>query len=642
MSSECPNDNSNEAIACLLRLISSNTTPNWNWDPLNFAVTAAIGILALIIAGITVFQGLLAAGPGRLKASNLAIGPFSIHSRSRFDRTEVALRTTARVPLITWDVVYHRIVRQKFRPNFDDPSHAHLHHRRNNSNSTRTLGAVDDADYNGTTRGGLTTLKQRHQYDSTATWLTLLTALGLDDPTFFPLVQRVTDYLPTDIQAAPAATELRCLAILAVIADANATIEAAGPGNRFYRVITDSSQLVFRDHPALGTVAAYEAYEETAVLQVGDAPALQFGNPFPVLKFEDLDRCLQLASGRLAYADGRIPQGLDGQTDDRTLLTLVKDLRNRSGDCGHDVCEHAFDDWNACLGSIRERRRPWKLLTTLKGINMAVSLLAAERANLCRGFPRKKMHLQDALKSVVGLDEFWSTEITFQKTGQLQHLAWWTFWNETCIPHGEMISANWVNDFKSLQTTIKNPFTDEARSFRKQYFKDDKTMALMQAVRSFLAKWTADPADESVEEIDSQKMSSQTVAQLLTCLDVWLLTKGGGAASCSMLTLMYRLGRQAQFLTVSRREEDLGNPLMEIISDSNVSWLKDHPNGGGPPRMWREKGFPTEMRSYRLDNFNMSSMLVLRGILMSLLLSDGADTSMLYEPDFRNSVVRML
>lgn len=278
MSAQCPRGDSTEAIACLLRHIVDNTG-EWNWDPLNFAITAAIAVLALIVACVTVFQGLLAAGPGRIKASKLAIGPFSQHTRSRFDRTELALRTTARMPLITWDVVYYRVVRQKYNGMLDG---------RRKALPTSPQGRPGVAD------------SRRHQYDSTASWLTLLSAIGLDDPGFFPLVQRVTDYLPADINCAPAAAELRCLAILAVVADTNATIETSGPGNRFFRLSTDSSQLVFRDHPSLGTIAVYEAYEETAILKAGDdSTPVEFGSQFPVMSYRDFDRCLQFASGRL-------------------------------------------------------------------------------------------------------------------------------------------------------------------------------------------------------------------------------------------------------------------------------------------------------------------------------------------------------
>jgi hypothetical protein len=55
----CP-DNSTE---CLLRAILEANS-GYNWNPITFAFTAAIGALALIIAILTIFQGALAARPG--------------------------------------------------------------------------------------------------------------------------------------------------------------------------------------------------------------------------------------------------------------------------------------------------------------------------------------------------------------------------------------------------------------------------------------------------------------------------------------------------------------------------------------------------------------------------------------------------
>ena len=61
----------------------------------------AIGILALIVAMMTVFQGALTAGPGRLKASSRAIGPvYYLKTRTEFSWIELRFRTTAWVPYI--------------------------------------------------------------------------------------------------------------------------------------------------------------------------------------------------------------------------------------------------------------------------------------------------------------------------------------------------------------------------------------------------------------------------------------------------------------------------------------------------------------------------------------------------------------
>jgi hypothetical protein len=51
----------------------------------------------------TVFQGLVSAGPGRLKASQYAIGPWSKSTHGKFSRIELRYRTTARVPFIDYD-----------------------------------------------------------------------------------------------------------------------------------------------------------------------------------------------------------------------------------------------------------------------------------------------------------------------------------------------------------------------------------------------------------------------------------------------------------------------------------------------------------------------------------------------------------
>ena len=90
----CPNN----ATDCLLRKLIDAQNHN-TWDPLNFAFTAILGILAVIVAIVTLFQTLLAAGPGRLKASRGAIGlKFNRSAKTRFSWTEFRMRTTVLVP----------------------------------------------------------------------------------------------------------------------------------------------------------------------------------------------------------------------------------------------------------------------------------------------------------------------------------------------------------------------------------------------------------------------------------------------------------------------------------------------------------------------------------------------------------------
>lgn len=89
---------------------------------------------------------------------------------------------------------------------------------------------------------------------------------------------------------------LRCLAILAVIADPIAIIRSAGSNSRLVPVSANSPQLGFGNNPGLGAVAAYEAYEAIVMLKGGKSPPLQIWTQFHVLKAEELDSCLQLAS----------------------------------------------------------------------------------------------------------------------------------------------------------------------------------------------------------------------------------------------------------------------------------------------------------------------------------------------------------
>jgi hypothetical protein len=72
----------------------------FDWNPPIFITTLLIGVLALFIALATVFQSLLLAGPGRLKASWHAVGPWSKYTTTKFSWTEFRFRTTSWVPYI--------------------------------------------------------------------------------------------------------------------------------------------------------------------------------------------------------------------------------------------------------------------------------------------------------------------------------------------------------------------------------------------------------------------------------------------------------------------------------------------------------------------------------------------------------------
>ena len=184
MSNICPTNSTD----CLLRALV-DASSGYNWNPLNFAFTAALSILGFIVATVTLIQGLLAAGPGRLKASRSAVGyAYSRKAHTRFDRTELRFRTLVRVPIL--DI-------QKILGAYElsAPSRP--------GKTIRVSGSRNAAASNNTSSRSL------------AGWSRLLEDLELEDFSFATL-PCATDYLPSDIQAAPAYASVESLVILGI------------------------------------------------------------------------------------------------------------------------------------------------------------------------------------------------------------------------------------------------------------------------------------------------------------------------------------------------------------------------------------------------------------------------------------------
>jgi hypothetical protein len=220
---------------CLLRaLVDLNS--GYNWNPLNFAFTAALSVLGFIVATVTLIQGLLAAGPGRLKASRSALGPaYSQKAHTRFDRTELRFRTLVRVPVLD---VYKLM-------GTEEASAPPRRRRIRISGDHTAAGSSQDSSR------------------SLASWSRLLEELDLEDFAFETL-PCATDYLPADIQAAPAYATVESLVIMALLAGCDNIQPAEG----FLRATGSNVQLDFRPHANLGMVAAYQHYFSTVEIEV--------------------------------------------------------------------------------------------------------------------------------------------------------------------------------------------------------------------------------------------------------------------------------------------------------------------------------------------------------------------------------------
>ncbi|KAK5116254.1 hypothetical protein LTR62_008581 [Meristemomyces frigidus] len=501
----CP-DNSTE---CLLRaLLDANS--GFNWNPLNFAFTAAIGALALIIACTTVFQGLLAAGPGRLKANKSAIGEFAKGTKTRFDWTEFALRSTAYVPVLRLRDLEAMLVNRHFENSED---------------------------------------RTREAPQTTATWHLLLQRSGIlrhPDLGRFKLIPRATDYLPADVQAAPAAAELRCLILLAIMSDYPATIEGRG---RTMKAVGPGMQLTLREHPILGLVAAFESFEEKNLS--GD--------------LQRRPEVLDLAAGVLSY---KYKQLLPKHEDNSMLIwddgpmgamkVFLGDLRKLGLPCQQAGCKQSVEFW----GSTPIRRN--------YGLDFfrPLALLVADNAGACRAFPYRSAEIGKAVQLIAECAVVWTEE----------------------------------EDYLS---TILDPCGVDLSSLRLPAGMTTYCLRWVKHQKSMLA-----PQNPSLGRYP--RFGAATGASLLLSLskvDGWLQRRQGPEYACVLYRLLGVLSEKTKFFGSFARAGFLETEYLCIDKD-----VED----------------------------GLRAMIVFRGILVALTLDYGCDTSVLWEDDFPELVVKVL
>lgn len=263
----------------------------FDWNLLNFAFTAILSILALLVASLALLQGLLAAGPGRLKASQNVLGStYGRTARTRFDWTEWRFRTTVQVPII--DVpqiisasplslpVHHPpqqvsgmkrvwksfilcvqcLARQDRAAAEDHEKHDEPHQDSDKASRRRRkrhiLPLFNLKHHTRDIKARITD-DSADSEDVSASWAMLLWHVDLAAVKLRTRYCK-TDHLPADVPAAPAFATIEALIILAVLA-----------GCTSYYVRQDlplvkgpQVQMVFRQHPSLGLVATYQSYKE--------------------------------------------------------------------------------------------------------------------------------------------------------------------------------------------------------------------------------------------------------------------------------------------------------------------------------------------------------------------------------------------
>ena len=406
---ECPS-NSTE---CLLRAIleANSNAKGVNWNALNAGLTAAVGFLALLVALTTVFQGVLGAGPGRLKASNRAIGPWSCRTTNWFSWSEFRVRSTAQVPFISSDSLSH--VRKR----------AH------------GISLAQSSDY-------------------PATWVNLMAVLNLNyektSESNLSVQPCQTDYLPSDIQAAPAFATIEAIVNLACFAGCD-TIEMV---NSFPRCSGPSSQLEVRVHPQLGTIASYD----------------QFPSITPVL--HKLHQSLP-STGRTVRLEMLLDysQGYFQFEGSFWLHSTVEKQMRASSPCAHDFCkESATFSWvGDSLSSI------------------ATYLLTADSPAYARAFPYASQHV---FQSIIALMCCLNVDIA-TPSGFIDQLK------PLVNDHGGKILLHYMEAFK----------------YRDDYGYIINTEPYNQFLRQLIGMFPSPPAPDQVLDVDWSWLSEPQAGQ---------------------------------------------------------------------------------------------------------------------------------
>lgn len=236
---EAPDCNGLNATECLLRVTASildqlrEESRDFNWDPASFVVTLVIGIIAAAFAFFAIIQGFLAAGPGRHKCSKYAIGTWARLSKRHFDWSELRYRSIAQTPVI--DIIS-------------------LIHRMRNSHDLVEWSKDDSGVWNNDRLFSKLGHDQKALSDYfPATWLKSLTCTGLHHPELWREKPQGTDYLPSDLAAAPAYSTVADLVTIASIAAGKVWFDQSGQNTSDGASMQgEYVDVNFRNHPLLG------------------------------------------------------------------------------------------------------------------------------------------------------------------------------------------------------------------------------------------------------------------------------------------------------------------------------------------------------------------------------------------------------
>lgn len=336
MSLSCPeNENSTD---CLLRQLivflerrGEVDDAKFDWDPMTFAFTVPIGILAAVFALVAIVLAILAAGLGRNKCSKHVIGMWSRKTQGKWEWRSMRRISVAETPLLT---------------------------------ASSLVGKLDKV---ATANSGSQAENWAHS-STAAAWLMFLGDLGLGHVDI-PLSKRTTaDFIPDDLKAVPAYGEVGTIISLAAAAGAE-SIET-NSGWPYPLVIGDGFQLDFRQHPILGTVASFARYQRRRDSQ-------------PLPSQEHIRLALEHASGLVEVRCGFITIKRSAPNVSMIRNSLMY-LHAMHGDYNHDNAQQSFEV--CCTGSLFGGGDKHSLLWIVAAVTPASlpAVFPSKAANLSR------------------------------------------------------------------------------------------------------------------------------------------------------------------------------------------------------------------------------------------------------------------
>ncbi|KAH7310859.1 hypothetical protein B0I35DRAFT_439810 [Stachybotrys elegans] len=304
--SSCPEDGN--STDCLLRLVlrrleaNSEENGNFNWDPITFAFTVPISIFAATFALITIYQAILAAGPGRRKSNRRAIGSWADETRREWNWHDLNRLTIATTPVLRSEQLLDVL---KIRAaNY----------------------AADESLESNVPVGAVVKMGGSKPEPPAATWLAFLEHIGLQDLSLgeggIDTATTMADYLPADLVAVPAYAEVGLIVVMAATSGAY-SFRSMGE-SQYPVIIGNDFQFDFRQHPTLGTIGAFSRYGKRRTARVARS-SLRQQLASAIQHARGNISTVQIIQGRPGVGVGAIDAKFDFQLSTNSVSPILRD-----------------------------------------------------------------------------------------------------------------------------------------------------------------------------------------------------------------------------------------------------------------------------------------------------------------------------